>query len=72
MVETYYVEREHILTLAFILDDKKITYFRTYKNILNIIADVSGILKVLLTLGSFIVMPISEMLLNLLLVNSIF
>jgi hypothetical protein len=54
------------------LDDKKITYFRNYKNILNIIADIGGLLKVLMTLAAIIIGPISRMLLNLLMVNNVF
>jgi len=41
------------------LDDKKVTYFRTYKNILNIFADIGGLMKVLMTIGAFIAKPIS-------------
>lgn len=64
--------RDSILTVAFLLDNKKITYFRTYKNILNIFADVGGILKVLMTVAALLVGPFSELFLNLLMVNNIF
>jgi len=37
------------------LDDKKVTYYRTYKNILNIFADVGGLLKVLMTIAALFV-----------------
>ncbi len=54
------------------LDNKKVTYFRNYKNILNIFAEIGGLLNVLMTIGALIVSPISSLLLNVLMVNKIF
>ncbi len=64
--------RDNLLTFAFMLDDKKLTYYRTYDNILGILGNVGGLLQTLVFLAGMLVYPLSKISLNIELVNSFF
>lgn len=58
--------------MLIILDDRSITYFRTYGNILDILANVMGLLNPLLVIGGLLVQPLSNISFDLLLCNKLF
>jgi len=55
-----------------VLDDRSLTYYRTYTNILNIFGDIGGMTSFLLTVGTILLTPITTMLLETNIANQIF
>lgn len=63
-VESVASVTEHTTSLAiilFTLDEKKVTYYRTYSNICNILGDIEGLFSLCLILTSFIGSPLTEL-----------
>lgn len=58
--------------INFILDDKKVIYYRTYSNIINILGDIGGLYSLLFYIGSLLAVPICELSLNMTMLNSVF
>jgi hypothetical protein len=54
------------------LDDKKIVYYRTYSNIINILGDIGGLYSLLFYLGSLLAIPLCSLSLNMTLINAVF
>jgi hypothetical protein len=61
-----------LLHATIFLDDKKITYFRSYENLLNILGSITGLFELLVVLAGLIFIPITKLSQNTVLVNSIF
>ena len=49
-----------LLHATIFLDDKKITYFRSYDNLLNILGSISGLYELLLFLVGLLIIPITK------------
>ena len=58
--------------INFMLDDKKVIYYRTYSNIINILGDIGGLYSLLFYICSLFAGPINSLSLNMTLLNSIF
>jgi hypothetical protein len=50
-----------LLHATILLDDKKITYFRSYKNVLNILGSISGLFELLVALAGILFIPITKL-----------
>lgn len=61
-----------LLRATIFLDNKKITYFRSYDNLLNILGSISGLFELLVVVAGFILIPVTKLSQNTFLVNSIF
>jgi hypothetical protein len=58
-----------MFAMGFLLDDKIEKYFRTYENILNILAKLGGLKESLLLIIGILICPLSKLHLNIRLVN---
>ena len=50
-----------LLSLLITLDEKKITYYRKYRNILNIFGDIGGLFRALALIFGFLIRPLTKL-----------
>lgn len=64
MLETSYKADDNIgclLLVNIFLDDKKITYYRSYSNILDILGSIGGLYRSLIIMAGFIMIPLTKL-----------
>jgi hypothetical protein len=57
--QTIYSRRDFLFSMNFMLDDKRITYYRSYDSILNILGNIGGLKEVLFFFCSLVLGPLN-------------